>query len=92
MNAMKIELNGADQTASTEAKAANAANNDDKETVMTGEEDEDTSEVDSLIDFNDEGCTESIERNANEQRIYLEKHSQIGERERSLHFPIFERR
>jgi hypothetical protein len=42
MSDMDIELNGADQTASTEAKAANAAN------------DVDTSEEDSLIDYNEE--------------------------------------
>jgi hypothetical protein len=55
MNTDKIELNGADQTASTEANAASAANNDDREVVMTGEEDDDTSEVDSLLlGYNDE--------------------------------------
>ena len=42
MNEMEIELNEADQTASTEANAANAAN------------DGDTSEEDSLIDYNEE--------------------------------------
>ena len=42
MSDMDIELNGADQTASTEANAANAAN------------DVDTSEEDSLIDYNEE--------------------------------------
>jgi hypothetical protein len=54
MNAMGIELNGADQTASTEANAASAANNDGKEVVMTGEEDSDTSELDELIDYNEQ--------------------------------------
>ncbi len=37
---MEIELNRADQTASTEANAASAANNDGKEIVMTGQESE----------------------------------------------------
>ncbi len=66
---------------------------------MTKEEDEDTSELDSLIDFNDE-AVEAAEKAAaqkalkemHKQRVYVEKHSQIRESERSLHFPIFERR
>ncbi len=41
MSNMEIELDGADQTASTEVNAANAASG------------EDTSEEDSLIDFNE---------------------------------------
>ena len=41
MSNMDIELDGADQTASTEVNAANAAS------------DKDTSEEDSLVDYND---------------------------------------
>ena len=69
MNTEENELNGADQTASTEANAASAANNDDKEVVMTGEEDEDTSEVDSLIDFNDEEAVEAAEKAAAQKAL-----------------------
>ncbi len=98
---MEIELNRAAQTASTEANAASAANNEGKEVAMTGEEDSDTSEVDELIDYNEQDEIEAakkvaeqkeLKKNANEQRICVEKHSQIRESERSLHFPIFERK
>ncbi len=69
MNAMEIELNGADQTASTEANAASAANNDGREVVMTREENEDTSEVDSLIDFNDVEAVEAAEKAAEQKAL-----------------------
>jgi hypothetical protein len=56
MNEMEIELNEAGQTASTEANAANAAN------------DGDTSEEDSLIDYNEkdeiEATQKAVERKA----------------------------
>jgi hypothetical protein len=87
---MEIELNGADETASTEASAANAAN------------DGDTSEEDSLIDYNEEdeieAAQKATERKAlkemliNNGLIYVEKPSQIRESETTLHFPIFERK
>jgi hypothetical protein len=50
MSNMEIELNGADETAPTEANAADAANNGD------------TSEEDSLLDFNDEEAMEAAEK------------------------------
>ncbi len=50
MSDMDIELNGADQTASTEANAANAANDDD------------ISEEDSLIDYNEEDQQEAVQK------------------------------
>ena len=69
MNAMEIKLNGADQTASTEANAASAANNDDKEVVMTGEEDSDTSEVDELIDYNEQDEIEATKKAAEQKAL-----------------------
>ena len=52
---MEVELSGAEQTASTEANAASAANNDDREVIMSVEEGSDTSEVDEeLIDYNEQ--------------------------------------
>ncbi len=91
MNEMAIELNEADQTASTEANATSAAN------------DVDTSEEDSLIDYNDEDEIEAAQK-ATEQKalkqmltnnrfaLRIEKPSQIRESEATLHFPIFERK
>jgi hypothetical protein len=64
MTEMEIELNGADQTVSTEVNAASVANDDDKEVDMDGEEDEDTSEADSLLGFNDEIAVEAAEKAA----------------------------
>jgi hypothetical protein len=61
---MEIELNRADQTASTEANAASAANNDDKEIVMTRQEDSDTSEIDELIDYNEQDEIEATRKAA----------------------------
>jgi hypothetical protein len=52
MNEMEIELNGADQTTSTEANTADAVNNSD------------TSEEDSLLDFNDVEAVEATEKAA----------------------------
>ncbi len=57
MNAMEIELNGADETASTEANAADAANNSD------------TFEEDSLLDFNDVEAVEAAERTAQQKAL-----------------------
>ncbi len=68
MNAMEIELNGAERTASIEVNAASAANDLDKEIVMSGEEDEDTSEVHSLLlDFNDEEVVEAAGKRLREK-------------------------
>ena len=55
MSDMDIELNGADQTASTEANAANAAN------------DVDTSEEDSLIDYNEEDEIKAAQKAAEQK-------------------------
>jgi hypothetical protein len=57
MNEMDIELNEADQTASTEANAANAAN------------DGDTSEEDSLIDYNEEDEMEAAQKAAERKAL-----------------------
>ncbi len=59
MSSMEIELNGADETAPTEAIAADAANNGD------------TSEEDLLIDFNDEEAVEAAEK-ADERKTLKE--------------------
>jgi hypothetical protein len=55
MSDMDIELNGADQTASAEAKAANAAN------------DVDTSEEDSLVDYNEDDEVEAAQKAADQK-------------------------
>ncbi len=52
MSDMDIELNGAEQTASTEANAANAVN------------DVDASEEESLIDYNEEDEIETAQKAA----------------------------
>jgi hypothetical protein len=57
MSNMEIELNGADETAPTEANAADAANNGD------------TSDEDSLIDFNDEEAVEAAEKAARNKAL-----------------------
>jgi hypothetical protein len=57
MSNMEIELNGADETAPTEANAADAANNGD------------TFEEDSLIDFNDEEAVEAAEKAAQRKAL-----------------------
>ncbi len=57
MSDMDIELNGADQTASTEASAANAAN------------DVDISEEDSLIDYNEEDEIEAAQKAAEQKAL-----------------------
>jgi hypothetical protein len=57
MSSMEIELNGADETASMEAYAANAAN------------DGDTSEEDSLIDYNEEDEIEAAQKAAEQKAL-----------------------
>ncbi len=57
MSDMDIELNGADQTASMAANAANAAN------------DVDTSEEDSLIDYNEEDEQEAAQKAAERKAL-----------------------
>ncbi len=57
MNKMEIELNEADQTASTEANAANAAN------------DGDTSEEDSLVDYNEGDEIETTQKAAERKAL-----------------------
>ena len=96
---MEVELDRAEQTALTEADAVNAAKIEEKDYVPSGEEDNDSSEVDSLLgEFSVEDAeetadnTKSIKRNADKQWFQDEKHSQRRTSERSLHFPIFERK
>jgi hypothetical protein len=57
MSDIDIELNGADETALTEANAANAAN------------DIDTSEEDSLIDYNEEDEIEAAQKVAERKAL-----------------------
>ncbi len=57
MNEMEIELNEADQTASTEANAANAAN------------DRETSEENSLFDYNDKDKIEAARKAAERKAL-----------------------
>ncbi len=57
MNEMEIELNEADQTASTEANAANAAN------------DGDTFEEDSLTEYNEEDEIEATQKAAERKAL-----------------------
>ena len=57
MSDMDIELNRADQTASTEVNAASAAN------------DKDTSEEDSLVDYNEEDDTETAQKVADQKAL-----------------------
>ena len=68
MNTEENELNGADQTASTEANAAGAADNIDMEIANS---EEDTSEVDELIDYNEQEEIEAA-RKAAEQKALKE--------------------
>ena len=57
MSNMDIELDGADQTASTEVNAASAASG------------EDTSEEDSLIDYNDTDVDGKLIDKAEQKRL-----------------------
>ena len=61
---MEVELNRAEQTALIEAEAASAAINEETDYVPSGEEDQDPSEVDSLLgDFDaDESATEATDK------------------------------
>ncbi len=68
MNTEENELNGADQTASTEVNAAGAAGNIDMEIANS---EEDTSEVDELIDYNEQEEIEAA-RKAAEQKALKE--------------------
>ncbi len=69
MSEMEVELNGANQTASTEVDAASAANNDGKEVVMTAEEESDTSEVDELIDYTEQEEIEAAKKAAEQKAL-----------------------
>jgi hypothetical protein len=65
MSNMEVELNGAEQTALTEADAANAASNEEMDYAPSGEEDEDSSVVDSLLgEFSAEAATEATDKSA----------------------------
>ena len=65
MSNMEVELNGAEQTALTEADAASAAINEETDYVPSGEEDDDSSEVDSLLgEFSAEAATEATDKMA----------------------------
>jgi hypothetical protein len=94
MSNMEVELNGADQTALTEADTA--AINEDKDFVPSEEEDNDSSEVDSLLGkFSAEVAVEATEKAAARKALKEMLTSNgfaLRTSERSLHFPIFERR
>ncbi len=80
MSDIDIELNGADQTASTEAKAANAAN------------DVDTSEENSLVDYNEDDEVEAAQKAADQKALKeMLANNENRESEAIFHFPIFER-
>jgi hypothetical protein len=64
MNSIEIELDRADQTASTESNAANAANDVNKEVDMSGVDDADTTDEDKLIDYNEQEAEEAAEKAA----------------------------
>ena len=64
MSNMEIELNGADETAPTEANAADAANNSDNSEAVE----------DSLLDFNDEEAVEAAEKAA-QQKARIERNA-----------------
>ena len=65
MSDMEIELNGAEETALSEADAASAAINEEKDYVPSGEEDEDSSEIDSLLgEFTAEDAAKAVEKTA----------------------------
>ncbi len=66
---MEIELSRADQTASTKANAASAAIDDGSEVAMTGEEDSDTSEIDELIDYNEQDEIEAAKKAAERKAL-----------------------
>ncbi len=57
MSDMDVELNGADQMASAEVNAASAAN------------DKDTSEEDSLVDYNEDDETEAAPKAADQKTL-----------------------
>ena len=62
---MEIELDRAEQTALTEADAENAAKFEEKDYVPSGEEDNDSSEVDSLLgEFSVEDAEETADKTA----------------------------
>ena len=62
---MEIELNGAEKTALSEADAASAAINEEKDYVPSGEEDEDSSEIDSLLgEYTAEDAAKAEEKTA----------------------------
>jgi hypothetical protein len=64
MSNMDIELNRADETAPTEANAADAANNSDNSEAVE----------DSLLDFNDEEAVEAAEKAA-QQKARIERNA-----------------
>ena len=62
---MEVELNGAEQTALMEADAAKAAINEERDYVPSGEEDEDSSEVDSLLgEYKAEDAADAADKTA----------------------------
>ena len=65
MSNMEVELDRAEQPALTEADAVNAANIEEKDYVPSEEEDNDSSEVDSLLgEFSVEDAEETADNSA----------------------------
>ncbi len=64
MNSTETELNWADQTASTEANAAGAADNVDIEVDKFSNDGTSTVDTDELIDYNEEEAAEAAEKAA----------------------------
>ena len=70
MSNMEVELDGAEQPALAEAEAANAANNEEKNFLPSEEEDNDSSEVDSLLgEFNVEDTEETADKSATRKAL-----------------------
>ena len=70
MSNMEVELDGAEQPALAEAEAANAATNEEKNFLPSEEEDDDSSEVDSLLgEFSVEDTEETADKTATRKAL-----------------------
>ena len=67
---MEVELDGAEQPALAEAEAANAATNEEKNFLPSEEEDDDSSEVDSLLgEYSMEDTEETADNSATRKAL-----------------------
>jgi hypothetical protein len=70
MSNMEVELDGAEQPALAEAEAANAATNEEKNFLPSEEEDDDSSEVDSLLgEYSMEDTEETADNSATRKAL-----------------------